>query len=126
MTEAMPMPRPPTMRQTISETTPVARPAPKAEARNSTAPISMTFLRPIWWGSCPANQAPTAQPSRATATENPISTSLSAKSPWIAATAPFTTELSKPKRNPPTAATTVTPTTFAVCSSSCSVVPDTC
>ncbi len=108
-TEAMPMPRPLITRQRIRSGTLKVRAAPIDDTKNSTAPSSMTFNRPQRSERAPAMMAPTAQPSRATATTKPVSTCPSSKLPSTASTAPLMTEESKPKRKPPTAAATERP-----------------
>ena len=117
ITEAMPMPRPPITRQINRSGTDHANPVPMDEAMNSAEPSSITFLRPQMSASRPANQAPSAHPRSAMATAKPFMNELSSKCVPMDSTAPLTTELSKPKRNPPTAAATVTPMTLATCAS---------
>ena len=114
MTEAAPTPSPPTTRQTMKSTTPKARPEPRALARNMTAAMSMTGTRPMRLATGPANQAPRVQPMRAEETAKPLSAALSANVPAKASTAPLMTAVSKPKRNPPSAAATQMPMTRAL------------
>jgi len=54
--------------------------------------------------SIPAYQAPTAEPIRAMATTNPVMPEPRPKWVLMESTAPLMTEVSKPKRKPPTAA----------------------
>ena len=75
-------------------------------ARNMAEPRSMTRSRPQRSASAPAMIAPSAQPSRATATTNPVSRASFVYVDSIEETAPLMTEESKPNRNPPTAAAT--------------------
>src|SRR3954454_20048869 len=120
----MPIHNPPTTRQNARSQTEKARPAPRELAKNSTAPISITRVRPIRSAQRPAYQAPTAQPSSATATTSPVTVDDSSNWPCTASTAPLITELSKPNKNPPTAAATDSITTLPWCSVSCpSVAP---
>ena len=72
MTEAMPMPMPPMMRQIDRSTMLKARPENTPETTNRTEAISITFTRPIRSASKPANQAPKAEPSSAEATAKPV------------------------------------------------------
>ena len=112
MTLAAPTPRPPTTRQTIRSHTPKASPEPIAETKNRIAAITITGIRPYLFASEPANQAPTAQPSSAEETAKPVSPAPRENSSESAETAPLITEVSKPNRNPPTAAAIEMPTTF--------------
>ena len=99
-------------------------PDPMAEARNITAAMTMLFLRPILLVMGPAANAPIAAPMRARATDwpthrfleasvsssppaNPESASMNM--PLSTGTAPLITAVSKPKRNPPRAATLTMP-----------------
>ena len=72
---------------------------------NATAAICMTRMRPIRSASRPANQAPTAQPSRAIDTTNPVSNGVVWYWSAIPGTAALITDESKPNRKPPRAAT---------------------
>jgi hypothetical protein len=114
----MPMPRPPTSRQNARSHTENASPAPIELAKNRTAPMSMTRVRPHRSAQRPAYQAPAAQPSSAIATTKPVTKDESSNSPSTASTAPLMTELSKPNRNPPTAAATDSMMTLPWCSAS--------
>ncbi|CAB4931640.1 unannotated protein [freshwater metagenome] len=114
MTVAMPMPRPPSTRQSMRSGTLNASPEPTEEMTNRAEPSSITFLRPQRSARLPANQAPIAQPIRAIATTKPVVNEPREKWSSIESTAPLMTELSKPNRKPPTAAATLTPMTFAV------------
>src|SRR5699024_5023821 len=113
MTLAAPTPRPPTTRHTIRPHTPKARPEPTAEMKNRIAAITITGIRPNRFERAPANQAPMAQPSSAEETAKPVSPAPRENSSESALTAPLITEVSKPNRNPPTAAAIEIPTTFA-------------
>lgn len=73
-TDAMPIPRPLITRHRMRSGTLNVSAAPIDETKKSTAPSSITFRRPQRSDSAPATTAPTAQPSRATATTKPVST----------------------------------------------------
>src|SRR5699024_10869659 len=109
---APPPPHPPSRRQAIRSQTPTARPEPTAEAKNSTAAITITGTRPKRLARPPVNQAPTAQPIRAEETAKPVSPAPSENSSDRAFTAPLITEVAKPNRNPPTAAAIEMPMTL--------------
>ncbi len=104
------MPRPPMTRQRMRSPTLKVRPEPIDETKNMIAPRNITRRRPQRSDRLPAMIAPTAQPSSATATTKPVMTGFSSKFPSIESTAPLMTDESKPKRNPPTAAATESPT----------------
>ncbi len=91
-------------RQNPRSQTEKANPDPIDETRKSTAPTIITLGRPQRSARLPANHAPTAEPIRAIATTKPVTPE--ARSKWlvIESTAPLITEVSKPKRKPPTAA----------------------
>lgn len=72
ITEAMPIPSPPSTRQSMRSGTLNANPEPIEEMTNRAEPSSMTFLRPQRSARLPANQAPTAHPMRAIATTKPV------------------------------------------------------
>ena len=76
MTLAAPTPRPPMTRQKVRSHAAKASPEPIALTMNRPAAISMTRTRPSRSASGPANQAPTAQPSRAEETTKPRTTRL--------------------------------------------------
>ena len=86
---------------------------PSAETKNNEAPSNMVARRPNRSATLPAKYAPAAEPSSAEATAKPVTNSLRANWPCTASTAPLTTEESKPKRNPPTAAEIAKPMTFS-------------
>ena len=109
MTDAMPMPMPAMMRHSTRSQTPNAMPDRIEETKNRTAPRNITRVRPQRSASLPPSHAPNAQPSRAMATTSPVTAGSISNSPSIASTAPLMTELSKPKRKPPTAAATARP-----------------
>ena len=111
-TEAMPMPSPPSTRQTMRSATPNARPAPSELTTNRVAPMIITGMRPHRSARLPARYAPTAHPSRATATANPVRAALSSKSVLMASSAPLMTEESKPNRKPPSAPAIASAMTF--------------
>ena len=69
----------------------------------------MTGRRPSGLRGCRRGYAPTAQPSRAMATMNPVMHAAEREVARIASTAPLMTDESKPKRKPPTAAATARP-----------------
>ncbi len=94
MTEAVPMPIPPTMRQMERSTMLKASPESTPEMMNSTAAISMTLMRPIRSAIDPANQAPTAEPISAEETAKPVWFEPTLKCFWMPVTAPLITELS--------------------------------
>src|SRR5699024_12200912 len=77
------------------------------------AEITSTGKGPKRLESSPENQAPTAQPSSAEETAKPVRPAPRENSSDRAPTAPLITEVSKPNRNPPTAAAIEIPTTFA-------------
>lgn len=66
------MARPPISRHALSSQSENASPDPIELATKRIAASTMTGLRPNASASWPANQAPTAQPSRVMATVNPI------------------------------------------------------
>ena len=74
----------------------------------------MTFTRPYRLERAPANQAPMAAPTSADETANPVRPAPREKSSDRASTAPLITEVSKPNRNPPTAAAMLIPTTLGL------------
>src|SRR3954464_12618831 len=86
-------------------------PDPTALAKNSVAATSITRLRPNRSAMGPAANAPTALPSSASDTETPLIQVPIANCSRSATTAPFMTAVSKPKRNPPSAAIIENPTT---------------
>ncbi len=94
MTLAAPTANPPNTRQAVSSTAENDRDDPMALARNTAAAITITLIRPNRSASGPANQAPTAQPSRADETTKPSSRSDIWKVVWIASTAPLMTAVS--------------------------------
>lgn len=104
------MPRPPITRQKARSQTLKQNAAPSELAKNMIAPMNITRSRPQRSERLPASTAPAAQPSSEIATTKPVTTSLSAKSPWMESTAPLITEESKPNKKPPTAAAIDRPT----------------
>ena len=86
-------------------------PEPMALTVNRIAAITMHRTRPIRSASGPAKKAPTADPSRASETERPIPTLVVLNSFFSASTAPLITAVSKPNRNPPSAAAAAMRTT---------------
>ena len=112
ITEAIPMATPLSTRQRANSHAEKANPVPTELTRNRIADIFMVGMRPYRSATLPAYQAPTAQPSRATATTMPVRWLLMANLYWIASTAPLITALSKPKRKPPMAAAMARPRTF--------------
>ena len=77
-----------------------APPAPHALTPNSTAVTIITRFRPKWSEHWPATKAPTAEPSRTTATAKPVAPADVPNAAASARTVPLITEASKPKRNP--------------------------
>ncbi len=104
MTDAIPMPTPAMNRQIARSKADQAIADRIEEAKNSTAPNTMTRVRPHRSARRPPDHAPSAQPRRAIATTSPVTAESRSNCPSIAATAPLMTELSNPKRKPPTAA----------------------
>jgi hypothetical protein len=86
----------------------------------------MTRVRPHRSESRPPSHAPAADPSSATATTRPVTTPDSSNCPCTASTAPLMTELSKPNRNPPTAAATASATALPLCLDAPGVPPGPC
>ena len=99
-------------------------PDPIALAVNITAAMTIDFFRPILFVTGPATKAPTAAPIRARATDCPTQISFarsvissppanpesgSMNMSFSTGTAPLITAVSKPKRNPPSAATVTIP-----------------
>src|SRR5699024_11064559 len=80
--------------------------------KNSVAAMTITGTRPKRLARLPVNQAPTAQPIRAEETAKPVRPAPRANSSDRALTAPLITDVSKPNRNPPTAAATEIPRTL--------------
>jgi len=95
------------MRNTIRTSRLPASAEPIALIVKRTAAARMMWMRLNRSASGPAYQAPTAQPSRAELTAKPSSPELAWNWSSIAVTAPLITEVSKPKRKPPRAATHV-------------------
>src|ERR1700733_638561 len=112
MTEAIPMPTPPTMRQIERSTMLKASPDRIPETTKSAPAISMTLTRPIRSARVPATHAPTAEPSSAEATAKPVWLAPTLKCFWMPVTAPLITELSYPNRKPPIAAAAAMNTTY--------------
>ena len=112
MTDAVPMPRPPTRRQITRSQVAKAKPEPIEEIRNSTAAQNMMRVRPQRSARRPAKKAPKAQPMSADATAKPLAPAERPNWSLIASTAPLITDESKPKRKPPTAAAMANAVTF--------------
>src|SRR5215475_11187481 len=85
-----------------------ARPVPIELTKKIAAAIFMTAIRPWRSASGPANQAPSAEPSRAPATAKPSNQEAAPDQSLMASTAPLMTAVSKPNRNPPIAAEAAT------------------
>ncbi len=111
ITDADPIARPPTKRQSMSPPTLPGNAEPIAEIMKSTAATRMAWMRPRRSAMRPAYQAPTAQPSSAMLTMKPVCAGLVPYCAAMPGTAALMTEESKPKRKPPRAATTETPIT---------------
>src|SRR5690348_838429 len=91
-------------RQAISHATEPASPAPIAPIASDNAATCMVRTRPKRSASRPAYHAPSAEPSRAMDTANPVSAALSPKAWRRESTAPLITAVSNPNRKPPRAA----------------------
>src|SRR6185437_16169735 len=100
----MPTPMPAITRQAISHATEPAKPAPTAPAASNIAAICIVRTRPKRSARRPAYQAPSADPSNAMETANPVSAALSPKAVRRESTAPLMTAVSNPNRKPPSAA----------------------
>jgi hypothetical protein len=111
MTLAAPTPMPPRMRQKMKSPMPKGAPEPMVPTMNRIAAMTMHRTRPIRSASGPAKKAPIADPSRASETERPIPTLVVLNSFFSASTAPLITAVSKPNRNPPSAAAAAMRTT---------------
>ena len=94
MTLAAPMANPPMTRHVMRLIGPKASADPIPLIANRPAASTMTRIRP--WRSAigPANQAPTAQPSRADDTTKPRYRLEMPNSAWIASTVPLMTAVS--------------------------------
>src|ERR1700759_2627946 len=85
-----------------------ARPVPIELTKKMAAAIFMTAMRPWRSASGPANQAPSAEPSSASATAKPSNQEGAPDQIFMASTAPLMTAVSKPNRKPPIAAEAAT------------------
>ena len=90
----------------MNEPAEAAAPAPRAEHEKRTAVTVITDLRPKWSAHWPAPKAPTAEPRRTAATENPVVAADVPNALASARTVPLMTEASNPKRNPARVAVT--------------------
>ena len=91
----------------------LAAPVATAVTRNRIAFKSIVGRRPRESANLPAPKAPTAQPNNTDATANPVPAASIPKALASASTVPLITPLSKPKRNPPMAATQQSAITYA-------------
>ena len=104
-TLAPPIATPAVIRAAMKNTAELAAPVATAVTRNRIAFKSIVGRRPRESASLPAPKAPTAQPSNTDATAKPVPAASVPKAFARASTVPLITPLSKPKRNPPIAAT---------------------
>src|SRR6201999_3777839 len=81
-----------------------ASPEPSAVTAKIAAATSITGRRPTPSATRPPASAPAAQPSKIDAPAKPVPAPAVWNEHSSPSTAPFTTALSKPKRNPPSAA----------------------
>src|SRR6478672_10559240 len=104
MTDAMPTPTPPSSRHRISVHTLPASPDPSALTARRSAASCIVRTRPARSATGPAYHAPSAEPSNAQDTANPVQTALRPKPERTASTAPLITAVSNPNKKPPIAA----------------------
>src|SRR6478735_4097193 len=112
-TLAAPIAMPPATLAAMKTPAELAAPVATALARKRIAFKSMVGRRPIESASLPAPKAPTAQPSKTEATAKPVPAAWVPNALAKASTAPLMTPLSKPKRQPPIAATQEIAITYA-------------
>lgn len=103
--DATPMPNPPTKRNITNVVNEPESMQPTADIRNKTADSINTTLRPYLSLSLPEKLTPIMQPRRAQLTNQPSLTALRLKSCVTKLTVPEMTAVSKPNKNPPSAAT---------------------
>lgn len=104
MALAAPIPSPTINRNRPSSTTWPVNDTPNAPTVISAPAINITRLRFDLAGNGPANQAPIAAPMSAMAATNPTVARPSSSVGRMPTMAAFIVEVSKPKRNPPSAA----------------------
>ena len=110
ITDAMPMPMPAMTRHRTRSQTPIARPDRIEETKNRTAPSEHDARAARTVGELAAEPRAERAAEQGDGDDEPGDASDSmSNSPWMASTAPLMTELSKPNRNPPTAAATARP-----------------
>ena len=85
----------------------MASPEPIAEIKNKAAITLNIYLRPYLSPGIPINKAPKTQPKIAELTAHPFIPAVRLKCPLKNGNAPLITAVSKPNRNPPSAATNV-------------------